>query len=326
MRGHYEVVDILIAHPKVDINGTDMHGITALWAACQGKHHQIVKLLLNPRSRPRSDYTDDPLATYQYEVYGNQQLLLRRNYFSVINDENLCSNLNIRDKHNIVADPNIVKNDGCGPIWIAAARGSLQSVKLLLDHGADANHANLQGATPFFVACQNGHIDVISLLLTLGKDLEINKCRNDDGTSPLMIAAYNGYCDIVQLLLSKKNNASLDIDHVLKRTNSGFSVIACVAQIGRLDILKIVHEYMKKFMDKKEIEMFMNLKEDIHGWSALHLACIEGHDDVVKYLVDDINVDIWNNDKHNKRAINYAWDNGNLSIAVWLSQKQKYIV
>ena len=104
LRGHYEVVKILISHSKVDINGKDMHGISVLWAACQGKHHEIVKLLLNPAQYDsHSNFADDSLATYQYKVYGNQQLMLRMNYFSVItsDDKLLCPNSN---RNKVVAD------------------------------------------------------------------------------------------------------------------------------------------------------------------------------------------------------------------------------
>ena len=80
-----------------------------------------------------------------------------------------------------------------------------------------------------------------------------------------MIAAYNGYCDIVKMLLDKDSKLCVDIKHLLRRTNSGFNIIACVAQFDRLDILKIVHKHMEDVMDKEEIELLVNVKEDLYG-------------------------------------------------------------
>merc|ERR1712087_244469 len=50
LRGHVEVVRVLLSHPNIDIDYKDLSGVTALWAACQNNNSQVVELLLHPRN------------------------------------------------------------------------------------------------------------------------------------------------------------------------------------------------------------------------------------------------------------------------------------
>merc|ERR1712154_671596 len=38
LRGHVEVVRVLLSHPSIDIDYKDLSGVTALWAACQNNN------------------------------------------------------------------------------------------------------------------------------------------------------------------------------------------------------------------------------------------------------------------------------------------------
>merc|ERR1712228_988202 len=50
LRGHVEVVRVLLSHPNIDIDYKDLSGVTALWAACQNNNSEVVELLLHPRN------------------------------------------------------------------------------------------------------------------------------------------------------------------------------------------------------------------------------------------------------------------------------------
>jgi len=58
-----------------------------------------------------------------------------------------------------------LRTDKATAIYIAAQRGSTESVQLLLDHGADPNVAYKTGCTPIGISAQNGHADCLSLFL-----------------------------------------------------------------------------------------------------------------------------------------------------------------
>ncbi|KAJ5438537.1 uncharacterized protein N7458_009535 [Penicillium daleae] len=87
------------------------------------------------------------------------------------------------------------------PLSSAAERGHLQSVRLLLDRGADPKSADVNGRQPLSWAAQNGHTQVVDCLLEKTRD-DID-LEDDTGKTPLCYAAMNGRGDVVGMLLSK---------------------------------------------------------------------------------------------------------------------------
>jgi ankyrin repeat protein len=88
------------------------------------------------------------------------------------------------------ANPN-----GETPLMIAAIRGSLPAVKLLLGRGAALNRA---GWTPLHYAASGPDNGVTAWLLTQGAAVD---ARSPNGTTPLMMAARYGNSLLVPLLL-----------------------------------------------------------------------------------------------------------------------------
>ncbi len=57
---------------------------------------------------------------------------------------------------------------GVSLIYLAAAKGDLALVKLLIERGADVNKTSDAGNAPIMVAAANGHVETIKLLLEHG--------------------------------------------------------------------------------------------------------------------------------------------------------------
>lgn len=71
---------------------------------------------------------------------------------------------------------------GVTPLGIAAAKGNLGTVELLLNHGACVNAVIPQnGYTPLYFAAENGHYDVEKLLLKNGGACWCSKPRVSKG-------------------------------------------------------------------------------------------------------------------------------------------------
>jgi len=62
------------------------------------------------------------------------------------------------------ADVNAKADNDVRPLHTAAARGNLEAVALLLDHGADINAASKDGKTAFTYAEERNHPDMVQFL------------------------------------------------------------------------------------------------------------------------------------------------------------------
>lgn len=97
---------------------------------------------------------------------------------------------------------------GSTPLMYAVLYGDAESVRLLLDAGADPNLRNEAGATALMWAVDD--MDKTRLLIRGGADVN---ARSDDERTPLFIAAARpGSYDVVKLLLDHKANPSLVVN------------------------------------------------------------------------------------------------------------------
>ena len=93
-------------------------------------------------------------------------------------------------------------------MFMAAQRGDLEKVKLLLEKGANVNYKDtiVLGHTPMTIAAAFGHTDVVLLLLDHGA--AANQ-QNEDGVSALQCAASTTKSEMVKLLLDR----GADVNH-----------------------------------------------------------------------------------------------------------------
>ncbi|KAJ6264531.1 ankyrin repeat [Drechslerella dactyloides] len=89
---------------------------------------------------------------------------------------------------------------GLRPLLLAAEAGHAAIVELLLRAGADQEAGNLRGYTPLLAAVKSGHIAVVEALLPSGADQE---ARDNGSRTPLLVAAEAGSIAIVKLLLCR---------------------------------------------------------------------------------------------------------------------------
>jgi ankyrin repeat protein len=79
----------------------------------------------------------------------------------------------------------------------AAFKGTLPSVRCLVDNGADVNARDEDGATALELAVSGGHWEVVKWLLDKGADVNT---RDRFGKTPLTMAASRGLLQIAELL------------------------------------------------------------------------------------------------------------------------------
>jgi len=85
-----------------------------------------------------------------------------------------------------------------GPLMEIAFGGDIQKATLLLDHGADIN-IRTNGNTPLVWAISKGHTDLVKLLIERGADVN---SPDENRRYPLTTARKNGLAEIVNILVA----------------------------------------------------------------------------------------------------------------------------
>ena len=96
-----------------------------------------------------------------------------------------------------LSDVNQISLFGEYPIHIAATRGSVEELSLLLKHGATLNVSGEHGYTPLHEAVEQGNLDAVKWLLENGAD---RKAKNNDGETAIELARLLNESEIAGLL------------------------------------------------------------------------------------------------------------------------------
>src|SRR5262245_6302129 len=177
--GDSAAVKALLAH-RPDVNAKEReHQQTALmWAVAQ-QHPAVVRLLIDAHAdiRARSLAYDQTVVDEQTQRAGREEL----NY--------------------------TVKRGGATPLLFAARVGDVESARLLLNAGADANDAQPDGVSALVLAAHSGHGAVAALLL----DRAANPDTLTSGYTALHAAVLRSDIALVKALLAHGANPHLRI-------------------------------------------------------------------------------------------------------------------
>ena len=111
---------------------------------------------------------------------------------------------NIEARGTIKIDGEVIED--CTALWIAAAKGHFDVVRLLIEQNAEVDGRTLTNSTPLRAAAFDGHLDIVRCLVENGADVN---ARNNFNSTPLMLTCHNGHLDVASYLVKHGANINL---------------------------------------------------------------------------------------------------------------------
>jgi ankyrin repeat protein len=197
------------------------------------------------------------------------------------------------------ASTNIENIDGYTPLHACAKNGNGQICDLLIRKDANVNAITKSHITPLHVAILENKIEILRILLNCDGIL-VNVRQDGSKETPFLEACALGHTKMAQLLLQKGAMP----DSVDER---GFNGLHLAAMNGWLDTTL--------FLISKGFPV--SAKSKLAQMTPLHLACIHGHLEIVKILID-CKSDLGSIDDQRKTPLHHASQRGHADIASYL--------
>lgn len=167
----------------------------------------------------------------------------------------------------------------------------IESLKTLVNNGADVNHVCRDGKTPLLVACSNRLIYSVKVLLSAGANVYV-KDNNDE--TPLMYATSLANVELVKILI----DAGADVNAEDKD--------------GKTPIIHAFDEYVSIDIIKLLVENGANVNHQSKNkgsfYTPLMMACSIRYISIVEYLLS-IGADTTLKD-HNEKTAEDIWNTG----------------
>lgn len=184
-------------------------------------------------------------------------------------------------------------SDGCTELHLACMKGDLGKAKFLIEnHNANPYARNKEGDTPLHLAFKEGHIEIAEYLIE--KNPKLLKIRNKKHSLPIeLITDINDLNPILYLI----KKIGLEIDESF--------------------IWRLLRKCDKPILSDK---IYLKFK-DPNVCTELHLACIQGDLNEVKYLVEKCHASTEALDYEKDTPLHLACKEGHLEVAKYLIEK-----
>ncbi|KAB8074318.1 ankyrin repeat-containing domain protein [Aspergillus leporis] len=297
-----KVVQLLVQHPGLLVNESDMNNKTALWWSVSLGYIEITRLLARHKDATVACTAakDDKCVLWRAVYHGRAHTRpddCRHSGETLLWWAVQCTDV----------DPNVQGSNGAAPFWLAVINGRVD-IPNLLSHG---------GSTPLLAAVNGNHEAIVSLLLECeAVDPDLKGERNQ---SPLSRAAQFGRTRILELLLTQ-NGINVNSVAVNGLTPLGF---ACLK--GHEAVVRLLLGQKDTVLDTKDKWDYTPLRHaassgyaDINEEDGELDLCLTdathyNHVAVVEVLLEH-NVNIHVKDKMNQTLLDMARKHGEKEI------------
>lgn len=265
LKGNLQVI-LLLCNSKVDVNAVDKTGLTALHMAAAQGNFEAIKILVDSGAdiNIKNSRGENPLEEAADSFSKNKVKIIKYlmpRYKSVDN------------------------------ILFAAEIGANEAILKLLKKGVDINQVDSQGKSPLILASEAGNIETVKLLLSHGADLSIEAFRGQGNA--LIFAVREDKQKIVKLFLINKKTTSYDkAKGLIQATLSKNAVLVKMFLNSKTDPnLKIngrsAYEVSLEYPDEKITKLYIERGYKLPLWAAIKVGHI---DEVRRLLADGTNV------------------------------------
>ena len=301
----------LLIRNGADTELSDQHGRTAPYYAAREGHLAALELLLSQGADVQgwSSWESDPLyaAAFNGRTACVQVLLAagcpiitaKKTVFTALNGAAQNGHADVLEcllQQGISANAESEPFGGT-PLFIAAVKGQLACMQVLLACGIDIDRPDQDGRTALYDAAGHGQLAALELLLLQGA--KVQGWRSDE-SDPLCIAAFNGHIACVRALLAAGSP-------IVTGKKYGYNALNCAAQNGHVDVLQCLLQQ----------GMSANVKSAPSGGTPLFVAAEQGQTACIQTLLDaGADIDHSNADGHT--ALYLAVYCGQLEAVEWL--------
>ena len=202
------------------------------------------------------------------------------------------------------------------PLYHAAKQGKLEVVKYFIgERGSDPMIYCRWQRTPLHIACKHGQLAVVKYLMdTSGVDVD-SSVKDTLLQTPLQLAAEYGTMEVVEYMMEHERQTNgLEQDQTKGLEQEPYSLLHFAAYGGKLETV----EYL---IQKRGYHPMIR---DSKNRTPLHSACKKGNLNVVKYLVENCEIDIScrNNTSH-VTPLDMAAEKGHMQVVQYLVEERK---
>jgi ankyrin repeat protein len=279
--GNVDKVKVVVNHVESYLKEQNKDRNTPLHLAAEGGHVEVVHLLLERCSTLDLEVknADGNTLLHQATMNGHDKVVQ-----ALLHDA--ATEFDLDDKN----------NDENTPLHLAVKEGHIQVVKVLLGCGLELrlDAINKDGNTPLHLATKQGYLEVVKVLL---EHANVEKCglhsKNRYGHNPLYVAIEEGHVEVVKQLL-ERGGTKMNLN--AKNYNGSNTPLHLAAEAGQDEIVAMLLalDATKQTTDSDSTEMNNDQKRttklnlnatDQEENTPLHLACKEGHDEVVDVML-----------------------------------------
>ena len=279
--GYTDIAEVLLEN-GANPNACAAGDVTPLHVAVGNGYTKLVTLLLSKGAHVDALLAQGRITPLWLAVDKEKkqcvELLLEAKAQATIQDDNEWSPLHVAAKNGSAgiarlliahgADVQCANNKGYAPLQVAAEEGYTQVVEILLSHDASVNAESGKAGAALQLASQGGHLSVVRFLIEQGA--EVDSADGEVGFTPLRSAVQQGHYAVAELLI--EHGADVNAKDT-RKVNS--CILHGAAEAGRSDIISLL---LSKGADIHQ--------GDVTQTTALHYACLNGADEVVRILLE----------------------------------------